>query len=80
MCDVACCGCETWSVMPGKRERGVQGVAVPVTGLGDVEDPTSAPRWWQDWQPYAPAALYSPETLFFLFMVLIHTAICEPIV
>jgi hypothetical protein len=32
-----------------------------------VEEPTlsrqSAHRWWQGWQLYAPAALYSPETL-----------------
>jgi hypothetical protein len=33
------------------------------------KDPTlfgrSAHRWWQGCQPYAPAALYSPETLLF---------------
>jgi hypothetical protein len=27
----------------------------------------SAHRWWAGCQPYAPAALYSPETLFFYF-------------
>jgi hypothetical protein len=40
-------------------------------GLCDVEDPTlsrhSAHRWQEDCQPYAPAALYSPETLFLSF-------------
>jgi hypothetical protein len=39
-------------------------------GLRDVKDPTlsrqSAHRWRQGCQPHAPAALYSPETLFFL--------------
>jgi hypothetical protein len=36
-------------------------------GLWDVKDPTlsrqSAHRWWQGCHPYAPAALYSLETL-----------------
>jgi hypothetical protein len=45
-------------------------------GLWDVKDPTlsrqSAHRWRLGCQPHAPAALYSPETLFFLmFPVLI---------
>jgi hypothetical protein len=35
-------------------------------GLWDVKDSTlygqSAHRWWQGFQPYEPAALYSPET------------------
>jgi hypothetical protein len=39
-------------------------------GLWDVKDPTlsrqSAHRWRQGCQPYAVAALYSPETLLFL--------------
>jgi hypothetical protein len=37
----------------------------------NVEDPTlskqSAHRWRQGCEPYAPAALCSPETLFFCF-------------
>jgi hypothetical protein len=40
-------------------------------GLGGVEDPTlsrqSAHRWRSGCQPYASAALYSPETLFLCF-------------
>jgi hypothetical protein len=40
-------------------------------GLWDVEDPTLSRQlangWHQCCQPYAPAALYSPETLFFCF-------------
>jgi hypothetical protein len=38
-------------------------------GLSDADDPTlsrhSAHRWRQGCYPYAPAALYSSETLFF---------------
>jgi hypothetical protein len=38
--------------------------------MGDVKDPTlsrqSVHRWRQGCQPYAPTALYSPETLLFL--------------
>jgi hypothetical protein len=38
--------------------------------LWDVEDPTlsrqSTHRWRQGCQPYAPVALYFPETLFLL--------------
>jgi hypothetical protein len=41
------------------------------TGFWDVEDPTlsrqSAERWRQGCQPYAPAALCSPDTLLFCF-------------
>jgi hypothetical protein len=40
-------------------------------GLWDVKDPTlfrqSAHRWRQGCQPYAPAVLYSPETLCICF-------------
>jgi hypothetical protein len=40
-------------------------------GLWDVKDPAlfwqAAHRWQQGCQPYASAALYSPETLFFCF-------------
>jgi hypothetical protein len=40
-------------------------------GLWDVKDPTfsrqSAHRWRRGCQPYAPTALYSPETLFVCF-------------
>jgi hypothetical protein len=40
-------------------------------GLWDVKDPMlcrqSTHRWWQGCQPFAPAVLNSPETLFFCF-------------
>jgi hypothetical protein len=47
-------------------------------GLWDVKDPTlsrkSAHRCRQGFQPYAPAALYSPETFFyFWFIFLLET-------
>jgi hypothetical protein len=40
-------------------------------GLRDVKDPTLfrqlAHRWRQDFQPYALAALYTPETSYLCF-------------
>jgi hypothetical protein len=42
---------------------------------GQLWSRQSAHRWWQGCPPYAPATIYSPETLFFCFMslkVLIH--------
>jgi hypothetical protein len=69
------CGVRTWRMKLLQMEAqsryvGIMWCLWPV-GLWDVEDPTFyrqlAHRWRQGCQPYAPAALYSAETLFFCF-------------
>jgi hypothetical protein len=51
-------------------------------GFWDVKDPTlsrqSAYKWQQGFQPYAPAALYSPETFFCFWYSLLLEAEWTP--
>jgi hypothetical protein len=59
---------ETWTKSKSKVKLSRNRPWKPM-GLWDVKDPTlsrqSVHRWRQGCQPYAPAALYSPETLLF---------------